>query len=437
MPFLALAFMLGVAALLIAAPHVLVAAIVPIFAGLPMIKALFIPWIGPLKDAVVVAVAVGLAALLVKRRRSGEPQRGDHVALGAAVALLGLYVVNLGGSFDRANFGSAWMHGVRLAAEPIILLALGLLVSQGRKAFRWGMISLIATAVGVALIGLWQQRVGEWGLVDLGYEWDRHVRTFNGRLRSFGTLDDAFAYAALLLFGLVGVAFYMRRGVLAASAGAIVVAGLYVGYVRTALMILVAIVGLWLARKGLTQVAFLVILASAVAGVVVLIMSTEATENRVVRADQNTYLTINGRTDTWRNVLRGPQDWLIGRGVGDVGTAAERAEFGVYRTAEEAAADLGEAVDSGYLAAVADTGMLGLIVLGALFARLGMLGVRAIQAGRTAGWVAVSLLAVILLDAVTRASFNGFPTAFLGLLLIGLALNASEQEERETLRSAS
>ena len=36
------------------------------------------------------------------------------------------------------------------------------------------------------------------------------------------------------------------------------------------------------------------------------------------------------------------------------------------------------------------------------------------------GW-----LAVLLLDAVTRASFSGFPTGFLGMLLIGLGIAAS------------
>ena len=36
----------------------------------------------------------------------------------------------------------------------------------------------------------------------------------------------------------------------------------------------------------------------------------------------------------------------------------------------------------------------------------------------------------MLLDAVTRASFTGFPTAFLGLLLVGIALAAADEDER-------
>jgi O-antigen ligase len=201
--------------------------------------------------------------------------------------------------------------------------------------------------------------------------------------------------------------------------------------------VLVALAGLWLARKGRTQVAVLVLAASAVAATAILVQSSEASQSHVVRADENTFLTINGRTDVWRNVLGGPKDWLIGHGVGEVGTAAERAEFGVFRTADEAEADVGPAVDSGYLAAIADTGLLGLVLLSVLFGRLAQLSVRAIRAGHSEGWVAAGLLTVILLDAVTRASFNGFPTAFLGLLLVGLALNAAEDAERREREAAA
>jgi hypothetical protein len=428
-PAVALLFVFGVVVLTVAAPYVLMAVLIPVFAAIPMLKVLAFPQIGPLKDAMTVAAGIGVAVLVVMRRSRGESQRGDAFALGAAGAFLGLYVLNLGGTFAPGSYDSAWVQGVRLAAEPILLLAVGLACAQPRKTYRWAMISLVATAVVVALIGLWQQAVGQWALVDMGYEFDVHVRTFNGKLRSFGSLDDSFAYAAFLLFGLVGVAFYVRRRWLAVPAAVVVAAGLYVGYVRTSIMVVVALAALWLARLRRTHVAVLMLVACAVTGFVVLVKSSEATESRVVRADENTYLTVNGRTDVWKNVLRGPNDWVLGRGVGEVGTAAERGSFGVFRTPAEARDDLGPAVDSGYLAAVADTGLFGLLLLGVLFARLGALATVAIRSGRSEGWVAAGLLIVMLLDAVTRASFNGFPTAFLGLLLIGLALNAANDEE--------
>jgi O-antigen ligase len=145
---------------------------------------------------------------------------------------------------------------------------------------------------------------------------------------------------------------------------------------------------------------------------------------------------VNGRTDVWAVALGAPADWPFGRGVGEVGTAAERGTYGVFRTAEEAAAAEYEAVDSGYFATVADVGLVGLAVLLALFGRMLVLARRAIAHGHDAGWFAAALLVVMLLDAVTRASFTGFPTAFLGLLLVGLALAAAaEADDASTARS--
>jgi hypothetical protein len=69
-----------------------------------------------------------------------------------------------------------------------------------------------------------------------------------------------------------------------------------------------------------------------------------------------------------------------------------------------------------------------------MFGRALMLGARAAGRGDAAGWIAVGLLAVMLVDALTRASFTGFPSAFLGMLLVGVALAAVESPPAE-LRS--
>jgi O-antigen ligase len=83
-----------------------------------------------------------------------------------------------------------------------------------------------------------------------------------------------------------------------------------------------------------------------------------------------------------------------------------------------------QSVDSGYLATVADVGLVGVTVLLALFARLAVLAWRRIRFGEPSGWLALGLITVIMLDALTRSSFTGFPTAFLGLFIIGAALAA-------------
>ena len=326
------------------------------------------------------ASALGAALLIVQRRNAGEPQRGDHVLLAVAAGILGLDLINLGGGSGARPYDAARMHGVRLTAEPILLLVLGLLVPQARKAFRWGMISLAVTAVGVALVGLWQQWVGEWGLVDLGYEWDVHVRTVYGRLRSFGSLDDPFAYAAFLPSGIVAVVFFLRRSAVAAGACVLILGGLAFGYVRTSAIVLVALVGLWLARKRHAAAAILVLLASVAAGVVVLLANTEVSESRVVQANSNTYLTINGRTQVWKQTLAEPSDWLFGQGVGAVGTAAERPRS-VCPQQRRIGRRRRAGGRNGYLAAIADTGIIGLLLLLVLLARLAQLSVRAIGEG--------------------------------------------------------
>jgi hypothetical protein len=58
-----------------------------------------------------------------------------------------------------------------------------------------------------------------------------------------------------------------------------------------------------------------------------------------------------------------------------------------------------------------------------------LLGARAARRDQAAGWVALAMLASMMLDALTRASFTGFPTAFLGLLILGVALAAAQANE--------
>jgi O-antigen ligase len=295
------------------------------------------------------------------------------------------------------------------------------------------MASLIATACVVAVIGVLQQVVGPARLVELGYEYDIHVRFVGDRLRSFGTLDEPFAYAAFLLFGLAAVMMWMRRGLLAAVAGSIISIGLLFSFVRSAGMVIVALAALWLAKHGrMVTAGFLT--AIVLVAAVVLILGEQAEQRRTVRGGDSVYITINGRTEAWKVVFDDPWDLPLGKGVGEVGTAAERATFSISRTADEARQHEGSVVDSGYFATVADIGLVGLAALLFLLGRLVMLGYRATRVGERIGWLTLSFLAILLLDAVTRESFSGFPTAFLGLLIVGLTLAAAVEGTPDAFR---
>jgi hypothetical protein len=404
------------------APHLAVAGTIPLFAAIPTLK-LFVPAIGPTKDVVTAAAVAALVLACV--RRGGWA--ADRWVLGAVALLIALYVVNLGGGFTRESFGVAWLHGVRLVSEPLLLLLVGLGLERSRRTLRWAVASLVATATFVAAVGLAQQVAGAARLVALGYDYNAHVRTINGHLRSFGTFDEPFAYAAFLLFGLAAVLFGLRRGPVAYAAGAVLAAGLATSLARTAAVVSIALIGVWLARHGHIPVAVLLGAAALIASGL-LFVTAGGTQSQTVVAGSSTYLTINGRTEAWRLALGRPVEWPFGRGVGEVGTAAERARLTVSGSRRRDDEPSG-AVDSGYFATVADVGLVGLAVLVALFLRLGTLMRRAIARTSPNGWLAAGMLTVLLIDALTRASFTAFPTAYLGLLLTGLALRASADGE--------
>jgi uncharacterized membrane protein YhaH (DUF805 family) len=404
----------------VAAPRVTVALVIPLFALLPTLKLLVNPNLGPLKDLVSVAAIAAGAAILIKANSSGERLRGDFW-IGVLVAAIGaLYVLNLGGSLE---WNVAWAHGVRLVVIPLLLLLVGLALGDSRRTFDWALGSLVATGCFVALVGLAQQQIGIDRLNQLGFEFDEQLRTIGDRLRSFGTLDDPFVYATFLLFALAAVIFWMRRGPLAYLAATLIAAGLAVSFVRTAAIAAVALLGLWLAQKGQTAIAAYLLGGALLVGAIVFSVASGGTESRQVRTSQgSSYLTINERTTGWKLLFADTNSLPLGKGVGEVGTAAERASYTLTRRNDDSG---GIAVDSGYLATVADIGLVGLALLLLLFARILALARRGIRQGLAAGWMAVAITAIMLIDALTRESFTSYPNAFLGFLLLGLALAAA------------
>jgi O-antigen ligase len=428
-----LALLLLITAAFMAAPHLAVAVTIPVFALLPTLKVVAFPWIGPLKDLITLG-AIGAAAILVIQRSSaGERVRGDGVAAGLVGLLVGLYLLNIGGALDR---DAAWLHGVRLACIPLLLLLVGFLLGNSRRTLRFAAGSLIVTAVAEGAIGILQQLAGAERLVALGYEYSLHIRTIDGRLRSFGTFDDPFAYAAFLLFGLAAVLLWMRKGPAAFGAAGVILAGLTFSLARSALIIGLVLLGLWLVRHRQTTVSFFLMAFAIGAAVILLARSSEATEGRTVRAGPNFFLTVNGRTDVWKVVFEDAGDLPFGRGVGEIGTAAERATYTVSRTADEAREAEAAVVDSSYFAALADVGIIGLALILALFGRLLALAAPALRRRRRTGALALGLLAIMAIDPLARESLTGFPTAFLGFLLIGLALSAAEDEDAAAKRAS-
>jgi hypothetical protein len=139
-----------------------------------------------------------------------------------------------------------------------------------------------------------------------------------------------------------------------------------------------------------------------------------------VQVNPTTYLTLNGRTNIWESTLNSPADWMFGRGVGATGTASLRATRGLT-SAKAVQAKGGTVVDSSYFTVVADIGVIGVALVIAFFVRLFEKARAAARRGHRSGWLAMGMLTVTTLDALTRESFTGFPTAYIAMLMIGVA----------------
>lgn len=406
------------------APHVTVAFTVAYFCVLPSLKVLVASQLAPTKDVIEIAALLAALILALQRRASRTPWNGDRFLLILVVLLIGLYIVNVGpGLTGGSRYDIAWFHGVRLVAEPLSLLVVGLSIENPRRTLRWALAALIATAYGEALIGLFQQQLGGPKLVTYGFEYGKQVRTIGGHLRSFGTFDEPFDYAAMMAFGLAGALFWMKRG-FAALAMAVIGIGLAVSFVRGAIFSVLILVALLLARKGKTVGAVFLLGVAIVSGAVFMFTATQETSGRVVQVGPSQYGTLNGRTKSWPAALGTPKKWAFGRGVGQYGTAAERAKKkqppAVGGSTSTAAAD------SGYLATTADVGFVGLAILLAIFGRMIVLFRRGAARGEDAAWFGLAIIVVFMVDAALRSSLTGFPTAHLAMLFIGLSLAATK-----------
>jgi len=415
-------------------PHVSVAGTIFYFAMLPTLKVFGSGLLGGTKDVISLAAASAALVLIVQRRAGRAPVRIDRAVLVLLAFVAVLYLLDIGGNLSgQSRYGLAWFHGVRLFAEPVSLLLVGLSLRDPRRTFRWAATALAVTAVVVASYGMFQQVLGIDRLMSIGYTYGAEVRQIGPRLRSFGTLEEPFSYAGFLL--LAGAVIALRERLRPSSVAILsfVALGLLFSYVRTAAVIVVALVGLFLARRGNVRSALVLTAAAAIAAAAFIVGGSDVQSQRAVRVTPNKYLTLNGRTNVWSQALgHSRSTWLLGRGVGAVGTASQRATQSLTGTkSQSSTAKRGTIVDSAYLAIATDIGFIVLAIFLALLGRLLLLSWRFAAAGAAEGWVALGLLVVMLFDALTRESLTGFPTAYVGMLLVGLALASAAARSRE------
>ena len=412
-------------------PHALVALTVVYFAVLPTLKVFVTPLLGATKDLLSLAALAAAALVYLERRRVSHDRVIEPVLLLPIALLLGLYIVNLGGALTGdTGHGIAWFHGVRLFAEPLCLFVVGATLPGPARTLRWGLRALLGACVVSAFYGILQQAVGFHRLLTLGYTYGKEVRTFSGgHLRSFGTLDEPFAYAGLLLLGLAVLLIWTRWKPPIWLVFGLLGLGILVSYVRTAALITAALLGVALARRGYGRYAVILMFGAVAIAVAAFVLASEKTATRTVPLNSTTYLTLNGRTNIWASTLKSPADWIFGRGVGATGTASRRATESLSGSSTTKPTG-GTVVDSSYFAVIADVGIAGLGLLAFFFVRTFWSAVNAARRGSRAAWLGIGLLTVTLLDALTRESFTGFPTAYLAMLLLGLSYAVWRNEAR-------
>ena len=404
-------------------PHVAVAATIAYFAFLPALRIFGSQMLGATKDIITLAAVAAAAVVLVERRAGRRGWAADRPVLILVAFLFGLYFLNIGGNLSgESGYNIAWFHGVRLFAEPLFLLVVGLALPNPVRTYHWAVRSAIAAAVVATVFGGAQQALGVRWLIVNGYRYGKQVREIGGHLRSFGTLDEPFSYATLLLLALAVVLLRRRLRPAGYALVGLLCVGLVFSFVRTAALILLALVGIAIARRGQTRLAVFVVLIAVAGSAVLFALTAGATSTRSVRISPHEYLTLNGRTGLWTSAVgHAPSAWVLGRGVGVVGTASQRARESLTGAASTTRASGGTVVDSAFPEVVADIGLIGLAILLALFGRLILLAWRAAARGISSGWTALGILVIVLLDALTRESLTGFPTAYIAMLLLGLA----------------
>ena len=132
-----LAIYLGTVLTYLAAPHIALAGTIALFSVVPALKVFAGSQVGGVKDVVCLAAFSAAALLCFIEKRWPDRYVGYLVLI-----LLGLYVVDVGG-----GHGAAWLQGVRLTGEPLLLLLVGWTLPDPRRNLRYALGALLLTGL--------------------------------------------------------------------------------------------------------------------------------------------------------------------------------------------------------------------------------------------------------------------------------------------------
>jgi len=277
---------------------------------------------------------------------------------------------------------------------------------------------LMSVGVITALVGLWQQWVGDAYLVGLGYSYNTQVRTAGGLLRSFATFDAPFAFGlyvmlSLLVGGAVALAEPRRvRNALFLSATPVMVAGMGVSIVRASYLGL-ALGLLWLAVHRYRQLLRVLAVLSAAVLAGLLFVSPK------VLAPLFSSTSLGQRGSGWSAISSDLLSHPLGLGLGASGSAAER----IAKAAGRAVSTTYQP-DNYYVKMALELGPVGLwlFVLILLSALVSTLRAAQMLSGRDAALALGVSAAVLAASAASLVStyFEIFPLDVYFWLLLGV-----------------
>lgn len=404
--------------------------------------------LGLSKDGLVGLLLIATVFQLRKRPQLRARLRPLRAPFGALGVLGALYLLDPGGTY-----GSEQFFGARLLLEGFCLLFVGLLCARPERAVTY-LVRALCIVVPFEAVYAWiQQAAGIRSLVLVwGYAYGSQVRqTSSGALRTSGTFADPFQLAALAVLGVCVAAFLAspRQAIVLLSSALAILAATSV---RTA-FIQVALVGVVFAlhrRWFIPTAAVLAALAAAGVFAGLVITSTQGPGTQA----EPLLIGLNGRSTAWSLAVTDAKSFVVGHGVGVLGSGSERSATGLLAAAPRHDANQAPAavfagnsgfLDSTYAQVESDVGVAGTAALLIwLFGTLARLR-RPLRAGETprqsaARWGAVAVLSSAALDWIGRTSLASYTTGFLTLyilgLLLGVAAHRGKTEPRPVRRVA-
>lgn len=172
----------------------LAAALVP-YNGLLIIAPAKPPFAEGWKEALALYTLVWAFASRVRKPRVKRPLPDAWKPLGAYLAVAVASAITVGGvqGLVGIKVGFFWvLIGVAAWVAPFTARDRDRLVSL-----------LMADAVITSLYGLYQERIGAWRMVDLGYAWNTNVRFSGSFVRVISTFNNPFPFAYFLTFVLL------------------------------------------------------------------------------------------------------------------------------------------------------------------------------------------------------------------------------------------